>query len=99
MSVDGLINLKPLRDPAGSQIKLDRLRLSLSSSEGKGSRSSPLIGGDLHSCLDLGTGGADANLHQQPQETGPEQPRGPDSSPPPSRRGPATEAPKGGLVV
>lgn len=99
MSVDGLINLKPLRDPAGSQRKLDELRLSLSSSKGKCSRCSPLIGDDLHSCLDLGTGGADANPHQQPQGSGPEQPQCLDSSPTPSRRGPATEPPKRGLVV
>lgn len=51
MSVDWLINLKPLRDPVGSQIKLDELRIFLSSSKGKCSRSSPLIGDDLHSAL------------------------------------------------
>lgn len=42
------MNLKPLRDPSGSQIKPDELRIFPASSEGKCSSGSPLIGGDLH---------------------------------------------------
>lgn len=54
-NVCGLINLKPLRDPVGSQINLDALRIFLSSSKGKCSRSSPLVGDDLHFCLGVKT--------------------------------------------
>lgn len=54
-NVCGLINLKPLRDPVGSQINLDALRIFLSSSKGKCSRSSPLVGDDLHFCLGVRT--------------------------------------------
>lgn len=102
MSVDWLINLKPLRDPIGSQIKLDELRIFLSSSKGKCSRSSPLIGDDLHFCLDLRTGGPDESLHQQPLESGPEQLRCPGSRwhiPDTDEQGPASVTPECGLFI
>lgn len=88
MSVDWLINLKPLRDPVGSQIKLHELKIFLSSSKGKCSSSSPVIGDDLHFCLDLRTGGVDESLHQLPLGSGP------DSYPTPSRHGPSFGGPK-----
>ena len=56
----------------GSQIKLDDLRISLSSSKRKTFKKQPLIGDDLHFCPDLRTGGADEGLHQQPWAPDPE---------------------------
>lgn len=58
MSVDWLINLKPLRDPGGSQIKLEELRI-FHFLKRKMCKRQPLIAGDLHFCLDPGTGGRD----------------------------------------
>lgn len=88
------MNLRLLRGPAGSQIKVDKLRISLSPSKGKCSRSSPLTADDLHLCLDLRIGGAGERLHRQPLESGPEQLRGPDSCLTPSGHGPAWVGPE-----